>query len=163
MRLLTVAFFGLLTACTSQTNSNNEADSVTETSIAFKLSDLTGTWHMLTLEENEWVLFYACDADNTTVTIKGDSLFIGWGQDATGGKIESWSVNNDKISLVVNDSYQTNVYQALRSEDGLMQWWLWEDTEEPAYFIHERDKSSYPTIKQPCKECWEDCDEDEVN
>ena len=118
---------------------------------------------MLTLEENEWVLFYACDADNTTVTIKGDSLFIGWGQDATGGKIESWSVNNDKISLVVNDSYQTNVYQALRSEDGLMQWRLWEDTEEPAYFIHERDKSSYPTIKQPCKECWEDCDEDEVN
>ena len=90
MRLLTVVMFSLLIACTSKTNLNNEVDSVAETISPFKLSDLTGTWHMLTLEDNEWVLFTACDADNTTVTIKGDSIIIGWGQDATGGKIESW-------------------------------------------------------------------------
>lgn len=161
MRLLILAFMVLM-ACTSKTSSTSEADFAVSKSSNFKLSDLSGTWHMLTLEENDWVLFYACDADNTTVTIKGDSIVIGWGQDATVGKIESWSVENDKISLVVNDSFQTNVYQALGSEDGFMQWWLWEDSEEPGYFIHERDKSTYPAVKQPCKECWEDCDEEEV-
>jgi len=155
-----ISFILGLVACTNSTISSDQTTANKETPDTLTLTDLSGTWHMLTLEENEWVLFTACDADNTTVSIKGDSIVIGWGQDATAGKIESWSVENDKISLVVRDSYQTNVYQALGSEDGLMQWWLWEDSEEPGYFIHDRDMSSYPTIKQPCKECWEDCDEE---
>jgi hypothetical protein len=150
---------GLLAACT-QLKSNEEAESVEQTNSEPSFNDLEGEWHMVTQEEGEWILFYACDADNTTVTIKGDSIVIGWGQDATVGKIESWSVDDDKYSLVVNDTYETNVYQVQPAEDGLMQWHLWDDSEGQSLFVHERDKSKYRVVKQPCKECWEDCDED---
>ncbi len=153
-----VFLIALLAAC-AQTSSNEETDSTEKTDSNFSLKDLAGEWHMVTQEEGEWILFYACDADNTTVTIKGDSIVIGWGQDATGGKIESWSLENDKLSLVVNDSYETNVYQVQQAEDGLMQWWLWDDSEGQSLFVHDRDKNKYRVVKQPCKECWEDCDE----
>jgi hypothetical protein len=163
MRIITLFLFGLiLLSCSPRSNENREEESdiaETQTSTDFSLSDLSGEWHMVTQEEGEWVLFYACDADNTTVTIKGDSIIIGWGQDATGGKIESWSLEGDKLSLVVNDSYETNVYQVQEAEDGLMQWWLWDDSEGQSLFVHDRDKNKYQVVKQPCKECWEDCDE----
>ncbi|MBL7873064.1 MAG: hypothetical protein JNM78_15715 [Cyclobacteriaceae bacterium] len=162
MRNLIFYLFGIIMlSCSTRSNENNgEPDSVEASPGNFSLKDLMGEWHMVTQEEGEWVLFYACDADNTTVTIKGDSIVIGWGQDATAGKIESWSVENDKLSLVVNDSYETNVYQVQKAEDGLMQWWLWDDSEGQSLFVHERYKNKYRVVKQPCKECWEDCDED---
>lgn len=160
MRVLaTVLFIFIMAACTQP--AKVETDLNEETPKAnFALGDLEGEWHMVTQEEGEWILFYACDADNTTVTIKGDSIVIGWGQDATAGKIESWSVEDDKLSLVVNDSYETNVYYAQPAEDGLIQWHLWDDSEGQSLFVHARDKSKYRVVKQPCKECWEDCDED---
>jgi hypothetical protein len=150
---------GLLAACT-QLKSNDERESVEQTNSELSLTDLEGEWHMVTQEEGEWILFYACDADNTKVTIKGDSIVIGWGQDATAGKIESWSVDDDKFSLVVNDSHEINVYEVQPAEDGLMQWHLWDDSEGQSLFVHDRDKNKYRVVKQPCKECWEDCDED---
>jgi hypothetical protein len=113
---------------------------------------------MVTQMDNNWVLFYPCDADNTFVQIKGDSIIIGWGQDATLGKIESWFKSSDYLSLVVNDSYTTNTYRVQQTEGGLTQWWLWEDAEGPSYFVSASEKSKYPIIKQPCKECWEDCE-----
>jgi hypothetical protein len=159
MKFIASVFFIVLLAACTQPKSNEEAESVEQTNSGFSLTDLEGEWHMVTREEGEWILFYACDADNTTVTIKGDSIVIGWGQDATAGKIESWSVAGDKLSLVVNDTYETSVYQVQPAEDGLMQWHLWDDSEGQSLFVHEPDKNKYRIVKQPCKECWDDCDE----
>ncbi len=163
MRIIILFLLSLiLFSCSSRSSESNEPLDLVEdpATTNFSLTDLQGEWHMVTQEEGEWVLFYACDADNTTVTIKGDSIIIGWGQDATAGKIESWSAENEKLSLVVNDSYETNVYQVQPAEDGLMQWLLWDDSEGQSLFVHDRDKNKYRVVKQPCKECWEDCDED---
>jgi hypothetical protein len=52
-----------------------------------------------------------CDADNTFIQLKADSIVIGWGQDATAGKIENRAVDGDKLTLAVNDSYAVNTYQ----------------------------------------------------
>ncbi|MDZ7648707.1 MAG: hypothetical protein U5K54_16855 [Cytophagales bacterium] len=38
-----------------------------------------------------------------------------------------------------------------KTDDGLTQWWLWEDAEGPSYFISGKDINTYPVIKQPCK------------
>ncbi len=165
MRIQIQAFLCfILVSCSTGSNSVTERVDVTDSTEIqpasdFTLASLAGEWHMVTLQDNNWVLFYPCDADNTFVQVKGDSIVIGWGQDATLGKIESWSKSNDYLSLVVNDSYSTNTYRVQQTDDGLTQWWLWEDAEGPSYFIPASEKSNYPTIKQPCKECWEDCEE----
>jgi len=166
MRILLLFFCIIIAGCSTNSNSVSEktdVDPSTEIQSAsdFTLASLAGEWHMVTQMDNEWVLFYPCDADNTFVQVKGDSIVIGWGQDATAGKIESWSRSNiDELSLVVNDSYATSTYRVQQTDDGLTQWWLWEDAEGPSYFIPATEKSIYPTIKQPCKECWEDCEEE---
>lgn len=166
MRIYILVFFCfVLAGCSSGSNSTTEPVATTESieiqsASEFTLASLIGEWHMVTLQDNNWVLYYPCDADNTFVQVKGDSIVIGWGQDATLGKIESWSLTNNELSLVVNDSYATTTYRVQQTEDGLTQWWLWEDSEGPSYFIPASEKNNYPTIKQPCKECWEDCEED---
>jgi hypothetical protein len=154
----------VLAGCSSGSNSTtghvDGTDSLEIQSTSdFTLASLSGEWHMLTQQNGDWVLYYPCDADNTFVRVKGDSIIIGWGQDATLGKIESWTAVNDELSLVVNDSYASTTYRVQQTEDGLTQWWLWEDAEGPSYFTHIREKDSFPIIKQPCKECWEDCEE----
>ncbi len=163
MRILLVVLFGLfLWSCSPSSKPDERVPDETGQAIAiedFTLASLAGDWHMVTQQDNEWVLFYPCDADNTMVSIQGDSIMIGWGQDATLGKIESWSTSKGSLSLVVNDSYSINTYRVEKTDDGLTQWWLWEDAEGPAYFISGKDIASYPVIKQPCKECWEDCDD----
>jgi hypothetical protein len=167
MRIYILVFFCLvLSGCSPGSNSTTEpgekTDSLESQSTSdFTLGSLTGDWHMVTLQDNNWVLYYPCDADNTFVQVKGDSIIIDWGQDATRGKIESWSKSNDYLSLVVNDSYSTNTYRVQQPEDGLTQWWLWEDAEGPSYFIPASEKNNYATIKQPCKECWEDCEDEQ--
>jgi hypothetical protein len=164
---IALLFFCILAGCSNNSNSVTEKADVshsaeTTSDSHFTLASLAGEWHMVTLQDNNWVLFYPCDADNTFVQVKGDSIVIGWGQDATAGKIESWSRSNiDELSLVVNDSYATSTYRVQQTDDGLTQWWLWEDAEGPSYFIPAAEKSNYPTIKQPCKECWEDCEEEQ--
>ena len=131
MRILVpVVFCFILAGCSTGSNSVTEQADVTDSAEIqpasdFTLASLAGEWHMVTQMDNDWVLFYPCDADNTFVQIKGDSIIIGWGQDATLGKIESWSTSNDYLSLVVNDSYSTNTYRVQQTEDGLTQWWLW--------------------------------------
>jgi len=166
MRILALIFLWILVGCSTGSNPvTEEADVANATEIQsgsdFTLASLTGEWHMVSLQDNNWVLFYPCDADNTFVQIKGDSIVIGWGQDTTAGIIESWSLTNtDELSLVVNDTYATTTYRVQQTDDGLTQWWLWEDAEGPSYFIPASEKSNYATIKQPCKECWEDCEEE---
>jgi hypothetical protein len=164
MRILIFLLAFIIGACSPSTKPENEnvgEEKATDSSNDFTLATLAGDWHMVTQQDNEWVLFYPCDADNTMVSINADSIMIGWGQDATLGKIESWSASNGSLALVVNDSYSINTYRVEKTDDGLTQWWLWEDAEGPSYFISGNDINTYPVIKQPCKECWEDCEEEE--
>jgi hypothetical protein len=166
MRTLIFLLAFIIGACSPSPKSEDESVAeveATNSSNDFTLASLSGDWHMVTQQNNEWVLFYPCDADNTMVSIQADSIMIGWGQDATLGKIESWSTSNGSLALVVNDSYSINTYRVEKTEDGLTQWWLWEDAEGPSYFISGKDIASYPVIKQPCKECWEDCDDEVGN
>lgn len=121
---------------------------------------LQGEWHMITEVDGEWVLFYPCDADNTFIQLKADSIIIGWGQDATAGKIENWTADESGLTLAVNDSYAVNTYK-VSAGNGYTEWWLWEDAEKPSRFIHAREKAHYKVVRQPCKECWEDCEEDQ--
>ena len=136
--------------------SDNEA--ITKEPVASQ--DLQGEWHMITEVDGEWVLFYPCDADNTFIQLKSDSIVIGWGQDATAGKIENWSNDGDKLPLAVNDSSAVNTYQVKIDQAGYAEWWLWEDDERPSRFIHTSQKLQYKEVRQPCKECWEDCEEE---
>ncbi|MBK7651136.1 MAG: hypothetical protein IPJ20_10965 [Flammeovirgaceae bacterium] len=166
MRTLIFLLAFIIGACSPSPKSEDESVAeveATNSSNDFTLASLSGDWHMVTQQNNEWVLFYPCDADNTMVSIHTDSIMIGWGQDATVGKIESWSASKGSLALVVNDSYSTNTYRVEKTDDGLTQWWLWEDAEGPSYFISGKDIASYPVIKQPCKECWEDCDDEVGN
>lgn len=141
-------------ACTSRTAKVPEV---------FSPESLQGEWHMLTEQNGEQVLFYPCDADNVFIQVKGDSIIIGWGQDASAGKIEDWNKNvaDNDISLAVNDSFSVNFYRVLKTEEGLTEWWLWEDAEKPALLVNAVNKSRYKEVRQPCKECWEDCDEEQ--
>ncbi|MBX2899067.1 MAG: hypothetical protein KF775_05440 [Cyclobacteriaceae bacterium] len=120
---------------------------------------LQGEWHMITEIDGEWVLYYPCDADNTFIQLKPDSIVIGWGQDATAGKIENWSVTGNKLTLAVNDSYAVSTYQ-VTGGNNFTEWWLWEDTDKPSRFILATQKSHFKEVRQPCKECWEDCEEE---
>jgi hypothetical protein len=163
MRLNSVFIIFLLIVamcCTPKSNEPNaESLEIAETENAFEPEDLQGEWHMITEIDGEWVLFYPCDADNTFIQIKGDSIIIGWGQDATGGKIENWTADGDKLTLAVNDSYAVSTYPVSAGPD-YTEWWLWEDAEKPSRFINAINKSQYKEVRQPCKECWEDCEEE---
>ncbi|MCE7862199.1 MAG: hypothetical protein DYG99_01520 [Bacteroidetes bacterium CHB5] len=158
--LNSLVFLALVFACNKP--AENTQDTITEIPEAETLpaESLEGEWHMVTEVDGEWVLFYPCDADNTFIQIQADSIVIGWGQDATAGKIESWSNDGNKLTLAVNDSYAVNTYQVNTGLNGYTEWWLWEDAEKPSRFIHARNKAQYKEVRQPCKECWEDCEEE---
>ncbi|HMR56266.1 MAG TPA: hypothetical protein PKC10_03055, partial [Cyclobacteriaceae bacterium] len=64
------------------------------------------------------------------------------------------------LTLAVNDSYAVNTYRVNAAKD-YTEWWLWEDADGPSRFIHASQKSNYKEVRQPCKECWEDCEEDQ--
>lgn len=159
---LSVGFLALTLACTTRTveNSVEQAGETSTVEEGLQPKALQGEWHMITEVDGEWVLFYPCDADNTFIQLKADSIIIGWGQDATAGKIENWSTNGNTITLAVNDSYAVNTYQVSAGKD-YTEWWLWEDADGPSRFIHASQKSNYKEVRQPCKECWEDCEEDQ--
>ena len=149
---------GWIFACTPKTTS----DFVAETDLENPGSqEVQGEWHMITELDGEWVLFYPCDADNTFIQIEADSIIIGWGQDATAGKIENWSKDGNELTLAVTDSYAINTYRVNTGTNGYTEWWLWEDAERPSRFIKASDKSQYKEVRQPCKECWDDCEEEQ--
>lgn len=150
----------LVFACTPKPAENTTGHTYPEslTEVTFSPQTLEGEWHMITEVAGEWVLYYPCESDNAFLQIKGDSVVIGWGQDITEGKIENWSVENDELTLVVNDSYSVNTYQVKTRQNGYTEWWLWDDVEEPSLFIPVNQKSQFKEVRQPCKECWEDCE-----
>jgi hypothetical protein len=161
MRLVISLFICLIASACNPKTTETTTEQADSKPANLSANELEGEWHMITEVDGEWVLYYPCDADNTFIQLKGDSIVIGWGQDATAGKIENRAVDGDKLTLAVNDSYAVNTYQLRIDQAGYTEWWLWEDAEAPSRFIHASQKSIYKEVKQPCKECWEDCDEEQ--
>jgi hypothetical protein len=161
MRLVISLFICLIASACNPKTTETTTEQADSKPANLSANELEGEWHMITEVDGEWVLYYPCDADNTFIQLKADSIVIGWGQDATAGKIENRAVDGDKLTLAVNDSYAVNTYQLRIDQAGYTEWWLWEDAEAPSRFIHASQKSIYKEVKQPCKECWEDCDEEQ--
>ena len=75
MRIQIQAFLCfILVSCSTGSNSVTERVDVTDSTEIqpasdFTLASLAGEWHMVTLQDNNWVLFYPCDADNTFVQV----------------------------------------------------------------------------------------------
>jgi hypothetical protein len=169
MKISAIITIGLLTVCgcvpkpventNDQEAQTNFVEPLNSLEGALEPKDLQGEWHMITEVDGEWILYYPCDADNIFIQLKSDSIIIGWGQDATAGKIENWSTDDNTLTLAVNDSYSVNTYQVNPGKE-YTEWWLWEDAEKPSRFIPASQKSLYKEVKQPCKECWEDCEGD---
>jgi hypothetical protein len=65
---------GGLFPSTKPENENVGEEKATDSSNDFTLATLAGDWHMVTQQDNEWVLFYPCDADNTMVSNNADSI-----------------------------------------------------------------------------------------
>ncbi|MBN8651226.1 MAG: hypothetical protein J0L67_07355 [Cytophagales bacterium] len=148
-------------ACQPKSTETTSEHTESNPAAGFSPNELEGEWHMITEVDGEWILYYPCDADNTFIQLKSDSIVIGWGQDATAGKIENRAIDGDKLTLAVNDSYSVNTYQVRIDQTGYTEWWLWEDAEKPSRFINAANKSQYKEVRQPCKECWDDCEEEQ--
>jgi hypothetical protein len=148
----------LITGCT--TKQSDQSQPVEST---FQLTDLEGEWQMLTeMDNGEQVIFYPCDADNLSIMAYGDTLVIGWGQDASMALIKSFYSDDDKIVLVVNDlegGQESTFFFQFENESGtLARWWLYGDDSSNVY-VHEDDAEQFSSYEQPCEECWDDCDD----
>ncbi|MCK6616933.1 MAG: hypothetical protein L6Q51_04750 [Cyclobacteriaceae bacterium] len=130
------------------------------------LTDLQGEWERLTRwEDGRWVVFRPCDADNMSMQFSGDTLVIGWGQDASFGIIRSVAESEmpEIYLFTVEQDGQQVTYRMQWADDGhyMTEWWLWED-DESVILVRSELLGSYTHIEQPCYECWDDCEEEEL-
>ncbi|MDZ7648708.1 MAG: hypothetical protein U5K54_16860 [Cytophagales bacterium] len=71
MRILIVLLGLILASCSPSSKPKEGVNEETGQTVEdFTLSSLAGDWHMVTQQDNEWVLFYPCDADNTMVSFR---------------------------------------------------------------------------------------------
>ncbi|QOI96941.1 MAG: hypothetical protein HRU69_05285 [Flammeovirgaceae bacterium] len=128
------------------------------------VTDLQGGWERLTRwEDGQWVVFRPCDADNMSMEISGDTLVIGWGQDASFGIIRSVAQSEvPEIYILTVEQDEQQVTYRMRWDDEMYnraEWWLWED-DESVILVRSELLDDYTLIEQPCHECWEDCEEE---
>lgn len=130
------------------------------------LTELQGEWERLTKwPDGTWVVFRPCDADNLSIQITGDTLVIGWGQDASFGIIRSFAESEMPGIFILTvddqDEQTTKTYRMMWEDEAhnLAEWWLWDD-DESVITVHSGLLGNYTAIEQPCHECWEDCEEE---
>lgn len=145
-----------------QGQSSNEQES----SASISLDDLQGEWQQLTeREDGSYIIFRPCDADNMMIQVTSDTLLIGWGQDATFALIKSFYVDEaGRVVLSVHDQDEnvTKTYfmQWEDDNDPLAGWFLFGLEEPPILMAHESIVDRYEVVQQPCRECWDDCEEE---
>ncbi|MCS6973257.1 MAG: hypothetical protein N2044_07170 [Cyclobacteriaceae bacterium] len=130
------------------------------------LSELQGDWEKLTQwQDGSWVVFRPCDADNLSITVNTDTLVIGWGQDASYAIVEEIVEDEVPGRYVVtvrdpeSDEPLTYFFEWDNHEHTLVRWWLW-GLEQPPDLLARLDiLDQYKEFKQPCHECWDDCEE----
>lgn len=166
-RLLLFSF--LINACTQRTSGSedteyNDAENNLTPSIT---AELQGNWERLTQwSDGSWVVFRPCDADNLSMTIDADTLIIGWGQDATYAIIDNIEKdevpNRYAVTIYDPETDETLTYflEWQNDDHTLARWWLWGPEQAPDLLVRADILDQYKEFKQPCHECWDDCDEE---
>jgi len=161
--ILSLAFLAL--ACTPSKKRDEQAGTPA-TSSALLLQKLQGEWERLTKwPDGNWVVFRPCDADNLSMQIAGDTVVIGWGQDASFGIIRSFAESEMPgiyVLTVADQDEQTILTYRMMWDDeahNRAEWWLWDD-DESVILVRAELLDQYKLIEQPCYECWEDCEEE---
>jgi hypothetical protein len=137
-----------------------------ESTASISLDDLQGEWQQLTeREDGSYIIFRPCDADNMMIQVNSDTLMIGWGQDATFALIKSFYVDEaGRVVLSVHDqdAHATKTYfmQWEDDNDPLAGWFLFGPEEPPVLMAHQSIVHRYAVVQQPCRECWDDCEEE---
>lgn len=154
------AFLVILTACSP---SAKKEDGKTSVSL---LTELQGEWERLTTwPDGNRVVYRPCDADNLSIQVMGDTLLIGWGQDASFGLVRSFSESEMPgiylVTVYDHDADSTLTYRMMWEDDAhnLAEWWLWDD-DESVIVARTAVLGNYAIIEQPCQECWDDCEEE---
>lgn len=131
-----------------------------------RLDDLQGEWQEITEQEDgTYIIFRPCDADNRLVQVKSDTLLIGWGQDASFALIRSFYMDEaGRVVLSVHDqdenASKTYYMQWEDDTEPIASWFLYGLDEPPVRMAHESILSRYKVVQQPCRECWDDCEEE---
>jgi hypothetical protein len=120
---------------------------------------------MLTERNGELIVYHPCDANNTVVEIRHDTLYINWGQEEGFYTISSTQKEQSKIIFSAKPDYaeadEKFTVEFLDAEKKKARWFVWLNDSTSAVFADTRTVAEYKTVKQPCLECWgEDvCDE----
>jgi hypothetical protein len=164
--ILFYLLLALVAVACSPSKKNNEQAGIHSTSSALLLRNLQGEWERLTKwPDGNWVVFRPCDADNLSMHIAGDTVVIGWGQDASFGIIRSFAESEMPgmyVLTVADQDEQTILTYRMMWDDeahNRAEWWLWDD-DESVMLVRAELLDQYKLIEQPCYECWEDCEEE---
>lgn len=163
--LLTLLALACSPSNKEQTDQGQSSDEQ-ESSASISLDDLQGEWQQLTeREDGSYIIFRPCDADNMMIQVTSDTLMIGWGQDATFALIKSFYVDEaGRVVLSVHDqdenATKTYFMQWEDHNDPLAGWFLFGLDELPVLMAHESILDRYVVVQQPCRECWDDCEEE---
>lgn len=162
-------FVMLTSACSSPRQENPDQTQTSEENgsvESISLDDLKGEWQELTEQEDgTFIIFRPCDADNRLVQVKSDTLLIGWGQDASFALIRSFYVDEaGRVVLSVHDqdenAAKTYYMQWEDDTEPIANWFLYGLDEPPVLMAHESILGRYKKIQQPCRECWDDCEDE---
>jgi hypothetical protein len=124
---------------------------------------------MLTEVEGQFVVFTPCDAENPHITISEDrtALTVAYGHDAVVYAIRESTLKEKlvdgiigyKLTLMVQENDVTTKVTVEHVPDRPTRWsglpW-----KEGTYFANEGEVDEYPSVVQPCRECWGDECED---
>ena len=167
--LLVILVMILAWACSKSRQENPDQTQSFEDAVSvesIRLDDLKGEWQELTEQEDgTYIIFHPCDADNRMVQVKSDTLLIGWGQDASFALIRSFYVDEAGrvvLSVIDQDDNTVRTYFIHREDNtGLIaNWFLFGLDEPPVRMAHESILDQYKKVQQPCRECWDDCEDE---
>ncbi|MBX2961461.1 MAG: hypothetical protein KF687_03055 [Cyclobacteriaceae bacterium] len=167
MRYLYTLLFMLMLACSPSSKEQTNQTSTNQLT-SFGLDDLQGEWQRLTEDEDgTYIIFRPCDADNVMIQVNSDTLIISWGQDASFGLIKSFYTDEaGRLVLSVHDQDEnvakTYFVQWEDDNDPIAGWFLFGLDEPPMLMAYESILERYEVVQQPCSECWDDCEEEEL-
>lgn len=132
------------------------------------VNDLPKSWTMLTEYNGKQVIYHPCDANNTVVEIRHDTLYINWGQEEGFYNIISITKNApNKITFLakgdLEETPDTFHLEFLDNAKKKARLFVWLNDSTSQVFTDTRLVRDYEDIKQPCRECWgrDVCDEAE--
>ena len=91
--------------------------------------EIRGSWEQLSRVDGNYVLFSPCEAENFSISWKGDSLLIGWGQETTIEKISRLSTSRkDNVNGVdlLAEGPESGIFRIERVDTmkRVTRWWI---------------------------------------